>query len=119
MARPVIYPPEIRKSQSWKRLYSYWKKVRSEAHAPAFDNFMNFYNWAMNNGYADNRKLRKVDPSRPWVPDNGTWLPIEPGTGKIYGRNTREAVVRWNETVNRLRIHYGMKPFPLEEEAVC
>jgi hypothetical protein len=81
MARPVIYPPEIRKSQSWERLYYYWKNVRSEAHAPAFDNFMNFYNWAMNNGYADNRKLRKVDPNRPWVPDNGTWLPIEPGTG--------------------------------------
>ena len=107
------YPPEIRHSESGERLYTYWRKIRVMDHVPAFDLFLDFYSWAMNNGYADNLKLRKVDPTQPWCPENCTWIPLQPPK-KQYHRETQETVSKWNATVNRFRIYYGMKPFPVK-----
>ena len=105
-----VYPPEIRHSPSGERLYEYWKRVRLYHHAPVFDLFMDFYQWAMDNGYSDDLKLRRRDPSLPYGPDNCVWIhPTQPA--RLYSKQDQEVAARWNETVNRLRIHFGMKPF--------
>lgn len=107
------YPPEIRHSESGERLYVYWLKIKKTPHDPVFDLFLDFYSWAMNNGYADNLKLRKADPSLPWCPENCTWIPALPPK-TLRHRKDQESAARWNATVNRLRTYYGMKPFPVK-----
>lgn len=83
-----------------------------EPHAPIFDRFMDFYQWAMENGYSDDLRLRRRDPDQPWSPDNCVWKRPQPA--RLCHKEDQESVARWNEAVNRLRIHYGMKPFPVE-----
>lgn len=110
------YPPEIRHSPSGERLYGYWKKIRADIHVPEFDLFMDFYQWAMNNGYSDDLNLRRRDPDQPWAPDNCAWIrPTQPP--RLYSIEDQKAAAKWNKTVNRLRIHFGMKPFPVKEVA--
>lgn len=38
-----------------------------------FDNFMNFYNWAMNNGYKEDLQLDRIDPNSDYGPNNCRW----------------------------------------------
>lgn len=35
--------------------------------------FMNFYKWAMENGYSDNLTIDRLDPSKGYSPDNCRW----------------------------------------------
>ena len=36
--------------------------------------FMNFYNWAMNNGYDDSKQIERKDVNGPYAPWNCTWV---------------------------------------------
>ena len=39
------------------------------------DGFMNFYNWAMANGYSDELSLEREDVAKNYGPDNCKWIP--------------------------------------------
>lgn len=46
--------------------------------------FMNFYNWAMDNGYKENLTIDRIDPNGNYEPSNCRWL-----TNKEQQRNKR------------------------------
>lgn len=54
------------------------------------DDFMNFYNWAMNNGYKDDLTIDRIDVNGNYEPDNCKWIPLcEQSWNK---RNTRKYI---------------------------
>lgn len=92
------YDPALRKTEVGSKLYTMWKKVRKNPHCKEFENFPNFYAWAVCNGYTVGDRLILIDESMPYCPDNCDWA-IKPG----------EWTHEWNRAVNRIRKHYGME----------
>lgn len=113
MAFERKYDREIIESEEGQRLYVYWQtKVSKNTDSPEFMTFPGFYNWAMENGYTVGAKLHRRDPKDPFNPDNCVWIAGEKDLTRFYP----EFELKWNKTVNRIRVHYGMEPFQLAAE---
>ena len=102
------YNPEIRKTEVGSRLYTAWKKVRSGPHCDEWDDFVGFYEWASNSNYVLGAKLCLIDDSGMYCPKNVVWL--LPDMEAEGATSDEEFVYEWNQTVNRIRKHYGMPP---------
>jgi len=58
------------------------------------DGFINFYNWAMSNGYSEELTIDRIDPDKDYCPSNCRWadwytqnvhLNTKPGRSGYYG----------------------------------
>ena len=75
------------------RLYSIWVTMRSRCNNPntinykyygekgikvceEWDSFMNFYDWATNNGYSDELTLDRLSPDGNYEPKNCRWISL-------------------------------------------
>lgn len=87
------------------RLHSIWSKMKDRClreNVPAYkwyggrgisicqewiDDFMNFYNWAMANGYSDDLSIDRIDVNGNYEPDNCRWIPLKEQA--LNTRNTK------------------------------
>ncbi len=116
----TTYDPEMRFTEHGSRIYSYWKKVRRNTDYPEFTKFPVFLNWAMSNGYTLGAKLFRRDNAKPFTPENCYWLSSAEWRGKDHGDGETltynlKWMRKWDETVNRIREHFGMEPIYSEE----
>ena len=110
------YPPGMTDSEHGKRLYQCWRSMRKKKdHAEEFDDYAKFYEWSMQAGYAIGCRLCRKDQTKPYSPDNCEWRPMK-DAHPSHGEENREWCVKWNKTVNRIRVACGMEPFPEEME---
>lgn len=71
------------------------------------DDFMNFYNWSMNNGYSDELTIDRIDPNGNYEPSNCRWANHE--TQNYNKRSTRKIVVDGKEkTLKDIEKEYGI-----------
>ena len=107
----VVYDKDLKETPEFQFLYNKWRQVLRHPYNDAFYEFMDFYNWSMSNGFVLGAKLTLIDTSKPYSPSNCAWMPPKERVPDIHGEEREAAIAKWNETVNRFRIHYGMKPF--------
>lgn len=83
------------KSKTGNRLYGIWSGVKDRCNntkskyyerygakgifiCPEWNNdYMSFHNWSIQNGYADNLTLDRIDNSKGYCPDNCRWVDYE------------------------------------------
>lgn len=105
----IAYDPDLKATPEWKFLYYKWMQIRKLEHSDDFNNFLDFYNWAMSHGYVCGAKLGRLYDSKPYSPDNCLWdgpMFEDPN----FTEEQKMWISKWNEAVNRIRRHYGMEP---------
>lgn len=113
----IIYPKEMRHSQDGEYLYGVYRRICRQDQHPEFENFISFYEWATANGYQYGMRLHRLDGTKAYSPDNCVWLPPVRPDRPFYSEEDRKRIADWNRTVNRIRRHFKMKPFPVEDFA--
>ena len=116
--------------QSSSRLYKIWKGIKDRClnkNTPKYsiygargiiiykewlDDFMNFYNWAMANGYNDSLTIDRINVNGNYEPSNCRWV-----NQKIQQRNRRNnhLLTYMNEThcISEWAEIYNIKPLTL------
>lgn len=111
----VQYDDKMRNTPEWSYLYALWQRMRRSGREKYFDKYHNFYKWAMEHGFKHGLNLRRIDDTKPWSRKNCEVVtPYNPRL--LYGEEVRKRISDWNRAVNRIRVYYGMKPFPVEVE---
>ena len=104
----VVYDPKLKETPEWKSLYERFRKIKDDA---TFNDFLEFYNWSMANGFEMGVKLIREDISKPFSPENCRWSAPAERKPDLHGAERETAIKKWNEAVNRIRVHFGLKPF--------
>ena len=107
----VVYDKALKETPEWKILYNRYFNIGSQRYKDIFATFLEFYDWSMANGFVLGAKLVRRDPTKPWTLDNCRWGMPPEKKSTLWGDEQREAIDKWNKTVNRIRIHYGLTPF--------
>ena len=105
---------EFKKTETGEDLYNRWVRVRKTGCCDEWaEDFMAFAKWSLDGGYELGAYLKRIDPKKEFSPTNCFWS-IGKDTKCAY--KASEFCATWNKTVNRLREHYGLTPFIVEEQ---
>ena len=69
------------------------------------DDFMNFYNWSMENGYSDELSIDRIDNNKGYCPENCRWATIEQqqnnrrGVHKIEYNGETHSPAEWSRII--------------------
>lgn len=114
----AVYDPKQRETPEFQTLYNRYYSSNCHKYREAFATFQEFYDWAMATGFVIEAKLARKDPSKPSTPDNLIWIIPKRKQVEQFGLEVQKSIKRWNDTVNRIRANYGMKPLRTERRSV-
>ena len=109
------YDKSQRETLEFKDLYGRYKAPKSSKYRDLFPTFQQFYDWSMANGFVCGAKFECKDYSEPLTPDKFQWIIPTAKMTKITVEDKNDFIDRWNKTVNRIRVHYGLEPFENKE----
>ena len=105
------YDPIMTTGEHGRRLYPAWKRIKGKTDAPEFKEYPGFYKWAMENGYTIGAMLYRRNPDGPYSSENCFWVSRSTKTAEEKRVSRDEEWEKlWDDTVNRIRRHYGMDP---------
>lgn len=119
---------------SYSRIYSVWGDMKQRCTnfqaanyylyggrgiqvCEAWNNFENFYQWAITNGYQDTLSLERIDVNGNYEPNNCTWIPLSDqcenrrNSKKITYNNETHTISRWAQLLHipRSTLEYRIK----------
>ena len=103
------YDQSIIGTEEGRRIYEKWRYARVAGVCDEWRDFNCFYRWVMESGYEHGKILARIDVKKPFGPDNCRWA--EKGDKGEASISTEKLIKKWNKTVNRIRVAYGMEPF--------
>ena len=74
------------------------------------ENFMNFYNWAILNGYADNLTIDRIDGTKNYEPNNCRWITIKEQNNNLKSNhiiNFNNKILTMSQWSEELQIPYN------------
>ena len=115
------YDQDFIRSPEGDALYAKWIRIKNISCRPWADDFMEFANWALDSGYELHATIRRKNKKEQYSPKNCCWVvngnvkreQTKKYDYKIYKDSTFR--VEWNRAVNRIRKHYGLEPFEIDE----
>ena len=143
--RKYLYKHSIKHQMMNTRLYRIWQNMKRRCYTPSIDSykyygargikvceewldkqngFINFYNWAMANGYKDNLTIDRIDVNGNYGPNNCRWATVkEQANNKrnnlfIQYKGEKHTIAEWSKIlkIKRETIRYRIKHnFPLEK----
>lgn len=96
------------------RAFKYYGSRGIKIYQPWLDDFMIFYNWAVNNGYSDNLTIDRINVNGNYEPDNCRWATYEEQNNNtrrnvhITYNGKTQSVSQWSRDLNipMNRIYY-------------
>lgn len=106
---------EFLKTPEGNSLYSRWRNIRHRR-CKEWGDFSKFAEWALSNGFTKDLQIKRYDNEGEYSPDN-CYLYESPNEYILQA----DWCKKWNETVNRIRAHYGLEPVEMiqEKEEMC
>lgn len=86
--------------------FKYYGSRGIKIYQPWLDDFMIFYNWAVNNGYSDNLTIDRIDVNGNYEPNNCRWVTYEEQNNNtrrnvhITYNGKTQSVSQWSRDLN-------------------
>ena len=87
-----------------------YKRIKGTRFSVEFDSLADFYEWSKESGWDYGKKLRRLNTSEGYSRDNCVWMDAE--KDRRYDSRDDLAIIRWNDTVTRIRENLKNLPPP-------
>lgn len=131
----IVEKHQTQRGLSNSKLYNCWRSMKKRCYTKSCksypnyggrgikiceewkDDFLAFYEWAVNNGYADNLSIDRIDNDKGYFPDNCRWVDAtvqnnnRRNNDKIVFQGMEKSVSEWSRItgINRKTISERLK----------
>lgn len=98
-------------NSEYNAIYYVYSGLKGQKFPIEFEDFNDFYKWSKESGWDYGKKLRRLNTSEGYSRDNCVWMDAE--KARRYDSRDDLAIMRWNDTVTRIRENLKNLPPPM------